>query len=65
MPDHISLSSFHDSCTRYHGEKRKSNMRHGFLYCKGFEKMECMSIFLSLLSMIPAPGIMGKKGNQI
>jgi hypothetical protein len=40
MPDHISLSSFHDSCTRYHGGKRKLNMRQGFLYCKGFEKME-------------------------
>jgi hypothetical protein len=21
MPDHIFRSSFHDSCTRYHGEK--------------------------------------------
>ncbi len=54
MPDHIFLSSFHDSCTRYHGEKRKLNMRHGFPYCKGFEKMECPGIFFSLLSMIPA-----------
>jgi hypothetical protein len=36
-------------------------MRQGFLYCKGFEKMEWLTIFLSLLSMIPAHGIRGKK----
>jgi len=29
-------------------------MRHGFPYCKGFEKLECPGIFFSLLSMIPA-----------
>jgi hypothetical protein len=34
MPDHIFLSSFHDSCTR---GTRKLNMRQGFTYCKGFE----------------------------
>ncbi len=54
MPDHIFLSSFRDSCTRYHEEKRKLNMRQGFPYCKGFEKVECPGIFFSLLSMIPA-----------
>jgi hypothetical protein len=48
MPDHISLSSFHDSFTWYHGGKRKLNMRQGFLYSKGFEKMECLTIFLSI-----------------
>ncbi len=39
MPDHIFLSSLHDSCTWYHGGgKRKLNKRQGFPYCKGFEK---------------------------
>ncbi len=38
MPDHIFLSSLHDSCIWYHGGKRQLNMRQGFLYCKGFEK---------------------------
>jgi len=45
------------------GEKTKLNMRHGFPYCKGFEKIECPGIFFSLLSMIPARYHWEKKGN--
>jgi hypothetical protein len=38
----------------YHTEKRKLNKRQSFQYCKGFENMECLGIFFSLLSMLPA-----------
>ncbi len=47
VPDHIFLSSFHDSCTRYHGGKMKLNMRQGFTDCEGFENGVPDHIFLS------------------
>ncbi len=30
VPDHIFLSSFHDSCTRYHWEKKEMKYEAGF-----------------------------------
>jgi hypothetical protein len=30
MPDHIFLSSFHDSCTRHHWEKKEIKYEAGF-----------------------------------
>jgi hypothetical protein len=47
VPDHIFLSSFHDSCTRYHVGKMKLNMRQGFTDWKGFENGVPDHIFLS------------------
>jgi hypothetical protein len=50
MAHHISLSSFHDSCTRYHGGKRKLNMRQGFLLSvKVLKKGMPEHIFLSTI----------------
>ncbi len=64
MPYHIFLSSFHDLCTRYHGEKRKLNMRHGFPYCKGFENGMPDHIFRSSFHD-SCTRYHGEKGNLI
>ncbi len=62
MPDHIFLSSFHDSCTQYHGEGgEQGNTWQGFQHCTGLEKMECPGIFFPWY----LHGIIGKKGNWI